>query len=70
MKWMFKHGKIKKKLLLAEIVLLVASVFVFRGLWNFLDIFEFMWSPVVLLVSFVLGMIFSVLALRYIVQNE
>jgi F0F1-type ATP synthase assembly protein I len=70
MKWEFNHKKIKKKLLLAEVVLLIASVFVFRGLWTILDSFDFMWSTLALVLSLVLGVLFSIIALRYIIQND
>lgn len=64
--------KIKKnqKLILAEIALIVASVFIFRGLWLFWDSIEFMNSSQALLVSIVAGIIVSIPALRYIIKNS
>lgn len=64
--------KIKKnqKLILAEIALIVASVFIFRGLWLFLDSVKFMNNTQALLISIVVGIIVSIPALRYIIRNS
>lgn len=64
--------KVKKnqKLILAEIALIVASVFIFQGLWLFWDSIEFMNSSQALLVSIVAGIVVSIPALRYIIRNS
>lgn len=64
--------KIKKnqKLILAEIALIVASVFIFRGLWLFLDSVEFMNNSQALLISIVAGIVVSIPALRYIIKSS
>lgn len=64
--------KVKKnqKLILAEIALIVASVFIFRGLWLFLDSVKFMNNTQALLISIVVGIIVSIPALRYIIRNS
>jgi hypothetical protein len=45
-----------------EIVLLLASVFVFRGLWTLLDKVEWMSSTSSLIQSLVIGIVLSVIA--------
>lgn len=64
--------KVKKnqKLILAEIALIVASVFIFRGLWLFLDSVKFMNNTQALLISIVVGIVVSIPALRYIIRNS
>lgn len=54
--------------LLAELVLVIAGVFVFRGLWTLLDTFEFMNEPLALWLSLVLGTVASIWALRYLIR--
>jgi hypothetical protein len=70
MKLFFDHTKIKKRLLLAEIILLLASVFIFRGLWMILDSVPVMHTPGALWISLSLGIIGSVLALRYMIKHS
>ncbi|MBP9715193.1 MAG: hypothetical protein KBD52_01765 [Candidatus Pacebacteria bacterium] len=64
-----KFGIKNRKLLISEIVLLIASVFVFRSLWLLLDTFSFMHKPGILLVSLILGILFTIPAYRYIIKN-
>jgi hypothetical protein len=54
--------------LLAEMVLVIAGVFVFRGLWTLLDRFDFMHDPVALWASMILGLVASVWALGYLIR--
>lgn len=54
--------------LLAELVLVIAGVFVFRGMWTLLDGFEFMHEPGALWVSMILGLAASVWALGYLIR--
>ena len=54
--------------LLAELVLVIAGVFVFRGMWTLLDSFEFMNEPVALWLSLVLGAIATIWALRFLIR--
>ena len=58
----------KCKELLAESVLVVAGVFVFRGMWMLLDHFEIMHDPLVLLATMLLGLIATVWALGYLIN--
>ncbi len=64
-----KEKRKNKKLLLSEIMLLISSVFIFRSLWTLLDRLDFMYSFWGLWISLVLGIIFSVISLRYIIKN-
>jgi hypothetical protein len=50
------------RLIAWEIVLLLASVFVFRGLWTLLDKIEWMTSTTALIRSLVIGVIVTVIA--------
>jgi len=68
MKFFFK--KIRKRLLFAEITLLIASVFIFRGLWLLLDMMPIMFTPELLWASFGGGVIISIVSLRYIIKNN
>ena len=49
-------------LIVWEIVLLLASVFVFRGLWTLLDEIKWMSSTSGLIQSLVIGVVLSVIA--------
>ena len=63
-------GPKSKKLVVAEVSLIVASVFIFRGLWTLLDRVPFMNTDTVLAVSLVVGFAASIPALRYIIRNS
>lgn len=63
------YNKIHKKLLLAEVVLIVASVFIFRGLWHLLDMVPIMNDERALWLSLVVGIMVSIPAIRYIIRN-
>ena len=52
-----------------EIVLLLASVFVFRGLWTLLDEMEWMSSTSALIQSLVIGVALSVIAFWRLNRN-
>ena len=52
-----------------EIVLLVASVFVFRGSWTLLDKIEWMSSTSALIRSLVIGVVFTVIGFWRLNRN-
>lgn len=60
----------KRKHIFWESVLIVASVFVFRGLWNFMDKVPFFNETKFLLFSFIAGMFFMGVSYYYIVHAE
>ena len=57
------------RLIAWEIVLLVASVFVFRGLWTLLDKVEWMSNTSALIRSLVIGIVLSVIAFWRLNRN-
>jgi len=65
-----RTGPKSKKLVVAEVSLIVASVFIFRGLWTLLDRVPFMNGDTALWVSLVIGIAASIPALRYIIRNS
>lgn len=67
---LFSKGTIRKRLLLAEIVLIIASVFIFRGLWTLLDMVPFMYSVLALWLSLGVGVILSIISLRYLIKHS
>ena len=58
----------KRKELLAESVLVIAGVFVFRGMWLLLDQLEIMHNPLVLWFTMLLGLVATVWALGYLIN--
>lgn len=58
-----------KRVLLAELVLIFASVFVFRSFWMLLDLFEIMHEPITLWLSLVLGIAASLWALHVLLKH-
>lgn len=62
--------KKNQKLILAEIVLIIASVFIFRGLWLLLDRIEIMNRNGAFWISLVVGIMVSIPALRHIIKNS
>ena len=64
-----KFGIKNKRLLIAEVVLLLASVFVFRSLWHLLDMYSFTNRPLVLILTLAFGMALTIPAYRYIIKN-
>lgn len=56
--------------LLSELALVIAGVFVFRGLWMLLDLVDFMHTPLALWLSLLLGMAVTVWALRCLMKQE
>lgn len=62
--------RIKKRLMLAEIILIIASVFIFRGLWLLLDTFPVMHETWTLVTSLVLGLLVTIPAIRYVIKHE
>jgi hypothetical protein len=67
----FQIMKIKNnpRLIAWEIVLLVASVFVFRGLWTLLDKMEWMSSTSALVRSLLIGIVLTVIAFWRLNRN-
>ena len=59
-----------KRKLLAELILLLASVFVFRGLWMLLDALAFMHTPQALWLSLLSGTAATVWALHCLMDQE
>jgi hypothetical protein len=60
----------KKLVLLSELALVIAGVFVFRGLWMLLDLVDFMHTPQALWLSLLLGTAITVWALRCLMKQE
>jgi hypothetical protein len=60
----------RKLVLLAELALVIAGVFVFRGLWMLLDAVAFMHAPLALWLSLLLGTAVTVWALRCLMKQE
>lgn len=59
-----------KKLILFEIALIIASVFIFRSLWILLDRISWMNKDLVLWIFLLLGMIISFLTLSYMAKQK
>ena len=57
------------RLIAREIILLLASVFVFRGLWTLLDKVEWMTSTTALIRSLVIGVVLTVIAFWRLNRN-
>jgi hypothetical protein len=60
----------KKLVLLSELALVIAGVFVFRGLWMLLDLVAFMHTPPALWLSLLVGTAITVWALRCLMKQE
>ncbi len=60
----------KKLVLLAELALVLAGVFVFRGLWMLLDLVDFMHTPLALWLSLLLGTAITVWAVRCLMKQD
>jgi hypothetical protein len=58
-----------KILLLWELALVLAGVFVFRGLWMLLDSLECMHTPTALWLSLIFGSAITVLAIHCIAKH-
>jgi hypothetical protein len=65
-KWHRSFDMICKKLIFSEIVLILGSVLIFRGLWTLLDRVPLMNNSWVLCVSLAMGIVITILALCYI----
>jgi len=61
--------RINRKLIVAEVALIIASVFIFRGLWMLLDMIPFMHGGWALGISLGIGVLVSIPALRYIIRH-
>jgi hypothetical protein len=60
----------KRELLAVEMLLILAGVFIFRGLWTLLDRIPVMDSPAALWASLLLGCTVSVWALRKLMKQD
>lgn len=69
MKLFQSYKRIHKRLLLAEVVMLLASVFIFRGLWTLLDRVSFMHTSFALWLSVIIGLVLTTLCLRYVLKH-
>jgi len=64
-----EHMNDRRYLLFAELVLIIAGVFVFRGGWLLLDSLDFMRTPSALWLSLLAGSAVTVCALRFILKH-
>jgi len=60
----------KRLLLIAELALVIAGVFVFRSLWLLLDSLDFMHTPLALWLSLIAGSAITVWALHCILKHD
>ena len=76
---MKEHGEVssckrgvmnRRRVLMAELALVIAGVFVFRGLWMLLDLLAFMHTPTALGLSLLAGSVATVWALKCIMTQE
>jgi len=65
-----RMAKNKQLVLIAELALVLAGVFVFRGLWMLLDSVEFMHTPIALWLSLFVGSGVTVWAIRCLMKQE
>ncbi len=59
----------RTRVLISELALVIAGVFVFRGLWMLLDLLAFMHKPVALGLSLLAGIVVSAWALRCLMTH-
>jgi len=59
-----------KKLILSEVILLLASVLVFRGTWLLIDAQDIMHEPWALFLSLAIGLLVSVFCINYILLKR
>lgn len=59
-----------KKIVLAEIILLLSSVLVFRGAWLLMDTQEIMEEPLMLAISLMVGITVAILCFYYIIRQR
>ena len=64
------HERLHKKLLVAEVLLIIASVFIFRSLWHLLDTIPFFNEVPVLIFSLILGFVVTIPVWRYIISKH
>lgn len=66
---MFFSEKKNRNLLIAEIILIVASVLIFRSMWLLLDKVSFASRPDALVFGLVFGVAVTIPALRYVIRQ-
>lgn len=59
-----------KKIIIAEVTLILATVLIFRSAWLLLDKVFFMNKVFILWASLILGIIAAVFALNYIIKKQ
>ena len=59
-----------KKLIFSEIILLLASVLVFRGAWELIDTLDVMHETWALWFSLVVGLALAVFCMNYIIRQR
>ncbi len=64
------HEILHKKLLASEIILIIASVFIFRSLWHLLDTIPFFNKVPVLIFTFVIGFLIAIPVWRYVLNKH
>ncbi|MEX2029159.1 MAG: hypothetical protein WD963_01610 [Candidatus Paceibacterota bacterium] len=64
------HKKLHEKLLVSEIVLILASVFIFRSMWHLLDKVPFFNNTAVLITTLVLGFLVAIPTWRYVINRH
>ncbi|KKU15445.1 MAG: hypothetical protein UX23_C0001G0044 [Parcubacteria group bacterium GW2011_GWB1_45_9] len=62
--------KTNRRLVLAEVVLLLASVFIFRSVWLLLDTLSVMHDAQMLWFSLTIGVAITIPSLRYIIRHS
>lgn len=65
-----KMKPVNRKLLIAEIILLIASVLIFRSAWLLLDSIPAMNEPSFLITSLIVGFLLTIPALRFVIKNS
>jgi hypothetical protein len=59
-----------KRLIVSEVVLILASVLVFRGLWHLLDKIPLMNNEISLTISLILGVVAYSITLHYMITHK
>ena len=64
------HRIIHQRLLVSEIILIIASVFIFRSGWHLLDKWSFFNETPVLIATLVFGFLVAIPTWRYIFNQQ